>query len=111
MMRYTVWFILLLVAAASLAQKKVKIKHANTLTGSMKDGERFDRLIGDVIMGQSKTTIYCDSAHFFKTQNPVEAFGHVHITEGDSVGCTSFALASYGTKKIAPTRKTESSTK
>src|SRR5258708_2724657 len=105
MMRYTVWFILLLVAAASLAQKKVKIKHANTLTGSMKDGERFDRLIGDVIMVQSKTTIYCDSAHFFKTQNRVEAFGHVHITEGDSVDCTSVDLSYEGDKKIAHLRR------
>src|SRR5258706_12653516 len=104
-MRFALLLLLLLTTMASLAQKKVKIKHANTLTGSMKDGERFDRLIGDVIMVQSKTTIYCDSAHFFKTQNRVEAFGHVHITEGDSVDCTSVDLSYEGDKKIAHLRK------
>ncbi|HMI66058.1 MAG TPA: OstA-like protein, partial [Cyclobacteriaceae bacterium] len=104
-MRHVLLLLLLLTTTASLAQKKVKIKHANTLTGSMKDGERFDRLIGDVIMVQSKTTIYCDSAHFFKTQNRVEAFGHVHITEGDSVDCTSVDLSYEGDKKIAHLRR------
>src|SRR5258706_14615764 len=92
-MRFALLLLLLLTTMASLAQKKVKIKHANTLTGSMKDGERFDRLIGDVIMVQSKTTIYCDSAHFFKTQNRGEAFGHVQITEANSWNSTSCDLS------------------
>src|SRR5258706_7307965 len=102
--RYRLLLILLLATTVPFAQKKVKIKHANTLTGSMKDGERFDRLIGDVIMVQNKTTIYCDSAHFFKTQNRVEAFGDVHITEGDCVDCTSLDRSYDGDKKIAHLR-------
>ena len=88
-----------------MGQRKVKLKHANTLVGSVKNGERYDRLIGEVVMVQNKTTIYCDSAHFFKTQNRVEAYGHVHITEGDSVDCTSLELIYEGDKKIAHLRK------
>src|SRR5258708_3625300 len=97
--------LLLVLSVSSFAQRKVKIKHANTLMGSVKDGEQFNRLLGDVIMVHNKTTIYCDSAHFFKTQNRVLAYGHVHITEGDSVDCTSLELIYEGDKKIAHLRK------
>ncbi len=104
-MRYTILILLLLISVSTYAQRKVKLKHANTLVGSVKNGERYDRLIGEVVMVQNKTTIYCDSAHFFKTQNRVEAYGHVHITEGDSVDCTSLELIYEGDKKIAHLRK------
>lgn len=90
---------------ASFAQKRVKLQKANSLIGSVKDGERYDRLIGDVVMVQNKTTIYCDSAHFFKGRNQVEAYGHVHITEGDSVDGRSLDLSYDGEKKIAHFRK------
>jgi lipopolysaccharide export system protein LptA len=101
-----VWLIILLVIATpSFSQKKVKLKHANTAYGSMKDGERFDRLVGDVIFEQNTTTIYCDSAHYFKTKNMLDAFGRVHITEGDSVDITARGLSYDGNTKIAKLRK------
>lgn len=90
---------------AAEAQKRVKLKKADNLIGGIKDGQRFDRVIGNVVFVQNKTTIYCDSAHFFKTENRIEAFGKVHITEGDSVDVTSHALTYDGNKKIAHLRK------
>jgi lipopolysaccharide export system protein LptA len=102
------WFILLLLilgTTTSFAQKKVKLKHANTAYGSMKEGERFDRLVGDVIFEQNTTTIYCDSAHYFKTKNMLDAFGRVHITEGDSVDITALGLSYDGNTKIAKLRR------
>ena len=100
-MRFSVLIALLLLSFSLFSQKKVKLKHADNLYGSVKDGERFDRLVGNVVMVQTKTTIYSDSAHFFRSQNRVEAFGHVHITEGDSVDCTALRLSYDGNKKIA----------
>lgn len=104
-MRFSVLILLLLLSFSLFSQKKVKLKHADNLYGSVKDGQRFDRLVGNVVMVQTKTTIYSDSAHFYRSQNRVEAFGHVHITEGDSVDCTALGLSYDGNKKIAYLRK------
>lgn len=104
-MRFLFILALLLISISTFSQKKVKLKHADNLYGSVKDGQRFDRLVGNVVMVQTKTTIYSDSAHFYRSQNRVEAFGHVHITEGDSVDCTALGLSYDGNKKIAYLRK------
>jgi lipopolysaccharide export system protein LptA len=105
MVRIKFILLLLLVAFAATAQQRVKLKKADNLIGGIKDGKRFDRVIGDVVFVQNKTTIYCDSAHFFKSENRVEAFGKIHITEGDSVDVTSAGLSYDGDKKIAYLRK------
>ncbi|MEQ1585796.1 MAG: OstA-like protein [Cyclobacteriaceae bacterium] len=105
MLRFTFIILLIVIGSAAVAQKRVKLKKADNLIGGIKDGKRFDRVIGNVVFVQNKTTIYCDSAHFFKTENRVEAFGKIHITEGDSVDVTSRGLSYDGTKKIAYLRK------
>jgi lipopolysaccharide export system protein LptA len=100
--------LLLLVAFLSHeshAQKKVKIKHADEGRSGRKDGERFDRLIGNVVFTQNQTTIYCDSALIFKKQNSLEAYGRVHITEGDSVDITGSRLDYNGNTKLAKLKK------
>src|SRR5688572_18014816 len=84
--------LIVLSSSDSLAQKRVKLKHADKLKRGSRGSERFERLLGNVVLTQSKTTIYCDSAHFFKSNNMVEAFGHVRITEGDSVTVTALKL-------------------
>ncbi len=88
-----------------MGQRKVKLKHANTLTGSVQNGVRNDWVIGEVIFVQNETTIYCDSAIFDRAQNSVEAFGHIRITEGDSVTVTASRLNYDGNKKIAYLRR------
>lgn len=105
MNRYLLLVLILFISTGTYAQRRVNLKHADSLAGSIRNGERFDRLIGNVIFVQNNTTIYCDSAHFFKTKNRIEAFGKVHITEGDSVDVTSQALTYDGNKKIAYLRK------
>jgi lipopolysaccharide export system protein LptA len=87
------------------AQKKVKIRQADDLKSGRRNGERFERLIGNVIVTQNQTTIYCDSALIFKKQNKMEAYGHVHITEGDSVDITGSRLEYDGDTKLAKLRK------
>jgi lipopolysaccharide export system protein LptA len=98
--------VLLLVICGSpaLAQKKVKLKQADKAKGGRKNGDRYERLLGNVIFIQNKTTIYCDSAHFFKKKNSLEAFGKVRITEGDSVTITGRKLEYDGDKKLAKLR-------
>lgn len=86
------------------AQKKVKLNQADQLRGGKKGDERFDRLLGNVILTQNRTTIYCDSAYFFKKRNFVEAFGKVRITEGDSITITGRKLEYDGDTKKAKLR-------
>ncbi len=95
---------LLVVSFSAEAQKKVKIKHADEGRRGKRGEDRYERLIGNVIFVQNTTTIYCDSAHFFKSKNNVEAYGHIHITEGDSVDITGTRLEYDGNTKIAKLR-------
>ncbi|RAW01036.1 OstA-like protein [Pseudochryseolinea flava] len=100
-------FTALLVALgfSAVAQKKLDIKHADKLKGGKTpEGEKFGKLIGNVVLVQNKTTIYCDSAYFFKAKNYVEAFGKVRITEGDSVTITGGKLEYDGNSKVAQLR-------
>jgi len=88
-----------------LAQKKVKLKQADQLrSGKDKEGNKFERVIGDVIFTQNKTTIYCDSAYFYKAKNSIEAFGRIRITEGDSITITGNKLEYDGNSKKAKLR-------
>ncbi|MGE0588150.1 MAG: OstA-like protein [Cyclobacteriaceae bacterium] len=100
-----IFIALISLAAPVLGQRRVKLKKADNLYGSIKDGQRYDRLIGNVVFVQNNTTIYCDSAHFFKSDNRVEAFGKIHIIEGDSVDVTSNGLSYDGNDRIAHLRK------
>jgi lipopolysaccharide export system protein LptA len=92
-------------SAAVFAQKKVKLRQADVAKGGKTpNGDRYERLIGHVIFTQKETTIFCDSAHFFKKQNSLEAYGKVRITEGDSINITGRKLEYDGDKKIAKMR-------
>lgn len=90
---------------SAVAQKRVQLKKADQLLGGKKGEEKYQRLIGNVIFTQNKTTIFCDSAHFYKKRNSVEAFGHVHIVEGDSIDITGSRLEYDGNTKKAKIRK------
>lgn len=85
--------------------KKVDIKNSDRLLGGQTTaGEKFKRLVGNVVLTQNKTTIYCDSAHLFDKTNMVEAFGKIKITEGDSVTVTGNSLIYEGNKRLAKLR-------
>jgi lipopolysaccharide export system protein LptA len=95
---------LMLVTSAS-AQKVVQLqKGAGKLIGGIKNGERIERIIDNVVFVQNTTTIYCDSAWFFRTRNVVEAFGRVRIVEGDSITITARHLEYDGNTKRAKLR-------
>jgi lipopolysaccharide export system protein LptA len=102
--RLAIFFVLVAVIP-TLAQKKIKLKQADKLKGGIQsNGERYDRLQGNIIFTQNLTTIYCDSAHFFKKQNSLDAFGHVRILDGDSVTITAARLSYDGNEKRAKLR-------
>jgi len=103
-MRYLVIILCLLFSLSGMAQKRVKLKHADITRGSIKDGKRIDWLIGNVVLVQNQTTIYCDSAQIFREVNSVEAYGRIKITEGDSVIVTASSLTYDGNARVAHLR-------
>jgi len=94
--------LLVALVSASYGQKKVRLRDADELK-SGKKGEQ--RLIGNVVFVQNQTTIYCDSAHFYRKENSVEAFGKVRIVEGDSITITGSRLIYDGNAKTAKFRR------
>lgn len=97
--------LLLATVISSYGQRRVKLKDADVLRSGKKGNERFQRLIGNVVFVQNQTTIYCDSAHFYKKENSVEAFGRVRIIEGDSITITGSHLLYNGDAKTAKIRR------
>lgn len=95
----------LLTLTPVLAQKKVQLqKGAGKLIGGVRNGERIERVIDNVVFLQNTTTIYCDSAWFYRSKNTVEAFGRVRIVEGDSITITASRLEYDGNTKKAKLR-------
>ena len=96
----------LAVTLPALAQKKVQLQKGagKLIGGTTKSGERIERVIDNVVFVQGTTTIYCDSAWFYRSKNMVEAFGRVRIVEGDSVTITASKLEYDGNRKRAKLR-------
>lgn len=103
-----IFFILTVIFTPVMAQKTVELqKGAGRLIGGVKNGERVERVIKgeqQVQFVQNTTTIFCDSAWFFRSKNVVEAFGNVKIIEGDSITITARYLEYNGNTKKAKLR-------
>ncbi len=69
------------------------------------DGERFDRLINNVVMEQNRTTIYCDLSILLQKTEFCRSLWKGSITEGDSVTITARKLEYDGETRIAKLRE------
>jgi lipopolysaccharide export system protein LptA len=102
------FFSLLIFMSAAQAQstvgggKQILLKHANTLKGDIRG---FQRLIGAVQFEQQGMVMTCDSAHFYSEKNTLDAFGHVHIQQGDSINVFGDFLKYDGNARKADLQK------
>jgi len=87
--------------SAAVAKKRVQIITSDSLISETRDTVSLESLIGHVIVKQEKTLFYCDSAIINRNQNVLEAFGHVHINDADSVHTYSDYLRYVGNEKKA----------
>ncbi|MEP7143607.1 MAG: OstA-like protein [Ferruginibacter sp.] len=62
-------------------------------------------IAGDVILKEGVTLFYCDSASINKRTNILEAFGHIHINQNDSIHTYSQYLKYIGKDRIAYLKK------
>jgi len=76
---------LLLISNGILAQK-TRIRHKeDRMLGRNIDGKTINILIGNVVMYQDTSTLYCDSAMLDLELNTFDGYGNVHMLMGDSV--------------------------
>ncbi len=88
---------------AAHAQKIRYTAEGKMITGK-ENGKKITKLIDRVTFTQKNTTVYCDSAIFYKKDNLMEAFGHVRIEDGDSVTITGETLTYDGNARQAKLR-------
>ena len=95
--------VFLFCASALFGQKKtpVKIVKADVLKSVEGRGRKMKKLAGNVVLKHKEMLMYCDSAMFHSQTNSVDAYGHVHIEQGDSLDIYSDSLKYAGDKKQA----------
>jgi len=82
-------------------KKKIIILNAERLNYQKVDSAEFQSAAGKVIIKQDATLFYSDSVVLNKTKNMLEAFGHVHINDNDSIDTYSDYLRYFGNDKKA----------
>lgn len=96
------------VVSGSLPQpggKKIKIDlRADLYTYDRKIIANAERLIGNVEMSHGNVIMYCDSAYSYKDSNKVDAFGHVHFIQADTLHVYGDKSNYDGNSKIAKVR-------
>lgn len=106
--RVSVKITILLVLLSGMAFSQEKIQQADvdgdTLISVRTPTGVVTHIIGNVIIKQNETTIYSDSANWYRKDNQIEFFKNIRITEGDSIVITADRLMYEGNEKIARLR-------
>lgn len=80
----------------------IQIIKANNIRHIQHDSlTEIESLAGDVHLEESGTKFTCDSAIINRRLNMMEAFGNVHINQGDSVFTTSQYIKYLGNERVA----------
>ncbi|MCM1152569.1 MAG: hypothetical protein NC328_02800 [Muribaculum sp.] len=64
---------------------KVFLEQADSLFRKANDFSERQIVMGNVVFRQGGMWLYCDSAYYFAEQNSMDAFGHVKMTQGDTL--------------------------
>ena len=85
------------------APKKTKIELLNADVSEFNESfnAKATRLIGNVRFKHESAFMNCDSAYLFRDENRLDAFGHIRITQGDSMTMTGGKLQYDGNTRIA----------
>ncbi len=100
-----VGFLILLFTTLGAANgQRIKYTAKGRMISGKEGNVKYTKLIDDVVFTQGNTTVYCDSATFFKKDNRMEAYSNVRIEDGDSVTITGDVLTYEGEERKAKLR-------
>lgn len=83
---------------------RVRLEHADVLTYNASLSRDIQRLIGNVRFRHGNATMQCDSAYLNDTEQVFEAFGNVHMVQGDTVHIYARYLHYDGRTRLARLR-------
>lgn len=83
---------------------KVFLERADELTFKEEQDSNRQVLKGNVQFRTGGMFMYCDSAYFYPESNSLDAFGHVRMTQGDTIEVTADILYFDGLLKYAKLR-------
>ncbi|TYP94920.1 OstA-like protein [Fodinibius salinus] len=79
-----------LLPQSSQAQRKVTILKADSIRGGNFQGQRIQKIIGNVHLQGQNMEMYCDSAYQFTNKSKIRAFGNIQInTESEKIWADS----------------------
>ena len=84
-------------------ERRIELLNSNTMEYNKSLGNGAKRLIGNVQFKQNQAIMNCDSAYFYD-DNTVDAFGNIHINQGDTVHLYGDLLHYDGNEKLAKVR-------
>ena len=93
-------------APAADTLRTIQIIRGNTLRENTVDSlTKIETIAGDVVIHEGTTVFTCDSAIINRRLNTMEAFGNVHINQGDSLFTSSQYIKYLGNERIAYLKK------
>lgn len=82
----------------------IHIIQSDKLNVLTKDSVQLNRFIGNAIFRQGTTLFYCDSALINRASNILDAYGHIHINQADSIHIYGEYLHYEGNTRMATLR-------
>ncbi len=86
---------------SAASKKQIIIIQAQRLNHQTINDTSYQSLVGNVILQQDKALFYSDSAVINQNANVLQAYGHVHINDNDSINTFSDYLKYIGNEKKA----------
>ncbi len=83
---------------------KVFLENADELVADENRSTDYQVLRGNVRFRRGDMYMYCDSAYFYDKTSSLDAFGHVHMTQADTLQAYCDVLHYYGEDQVAQLR-------
>lgn len=84
--------------------ERITMRHADNLRFAENEMDGAQRLSGHVVLSHAGMVMHCDSAVLYEASQSFDAFGHVHIVQGDTLTLTGDKLHYDGETQIAEMR-------
>ena len=85
-------------------RNKVFLENADELVADEYRSQDYQVLRGNVRFRRGDMYMYCDSAYFYDKTSSLDAFGHVHMTQADTLQVYADVLHYYGEDQVAQLR-------
>lgn len=82
-------------------KRRIDIENADLYTYDEKIIKNADRLLGNVRFRHNDVLMFCDSAYQYRGVNMVDAFGNIHIVQGDTLNLYGDKLNYNGNNRMA----------